>query len=690
MMQADDFLFELGCEELPPTSLKTLMHALYDGVCQGLQAAGLDWQKEHSRPYASPRRLGFFLAQLRLLQPDREVIAEGPPVRAAFAADGTPTAAALGFARKQGVSVAELDRSQDKLRLHRRIAGQSARELLPVIIAKALADLPIAKRMRWGARREEFVRPVHTLVLLLGDSVVAARLLGLESGRQVLGHRFMAPGPHTLTHARDYVRVLEAARVMPDFAERRRHILAQVQALQTRLGGRALMHEELLDEVCALVEWPVALCGRFEERFLAVPQEALISTMQGNQKYFPVLDDAGKLLPHFIFISNIDSPIADQIIAGNERVVRPRLSDAEFFFRQDQKKSLAEHDRANAQVVFQKDLGSLTDKAQRVARLAAWIAVRIAADADLAAAAGRLCKADLATLMVAEFPELQGLMGRHYAQIEGLHEDIAQALFEQYLPRHAGDALPATRIGLAVALADRLDSLGGIFGLGQAPTGSADPYALRRAALGVLRILIEQSLDLDLGELIAYTLQGYTLPLAATTATELLDFFTARYRAYYEEQGIASDTLQAVLACRAQRPYDVELRVKALHAFRSSTDLAALAAANKRVANILATQAAASPAALVDATLLRDRAESALAEALAAQHPRLQRASEQGDYMSLLGLLAGLRQPIDDFFAEVMVMAEDPALRANRLALLGDLRRQFLQVADFGLLQVQA
>ncbi len=690
MMQADDFLFELGCEELPPTSLKTLMHALYDGVCQGLQAAGLDWQKEHSRPYASPRRLGFFLAQLRLLQPDREVIVEGPPVRAAFAADGTPTAAALGFARKQGVSVAELDRSQDKLRLHRRIAGQSARELLPVIIAKALADLPIAKRMRWGARREEFVRPVHTLVLLLGDSVVAARLLGLESGRQVLGHRFMAPGPHTLTHARDYVRVLEAARVMPDFAERRRHILAQVQALQTRLGGRALMHEELLDEVCALVEWPVALCGRFEERFLAVPQEALISTMQGNQKYFPVLDDAGKLLPHFIFISNIYSPIADQIIAGNERVVRPRLSDAEFFFRQDQKKSLAEHDRANAQVVFQKDLGSLTDKAQRVARLAAWIAVRIAADADLAAAAGRLCKADLATLMVAEFPELQGLMGRHYAQIEGLHEDIAQALFEQYLPRHAGDALPATRIGLAVALADRLDSLGGIFGLGQAPTGSADPYALRRAALGVLRILIEQRLDLDLGELIAYTLQGYTLPLAATTATDLLDFFTARYRAYYEEQGIASDTLQAVLACRAQRPYDVELRIKALHAFRSSTDLAALAAANKRVANILATQAAASPAALVDATLLRDRAESALAEALAAQHPRLQRASEQGDYMSLLGLLAGLRQPIDDFFAEVMVMAEDPALRANRLALLGDLRRQFLQVADFGLLQVQA
>ncbi len=690
MMQADDFLFELGCEELPPTSLKTLMHALYDGVCQGLQAAGLDWQKEHSRPYASPRRLGFFLAQLRLLQPDREVIAEGPPVRAAFAADGTPTAAALGFARKQGVSVAELDRSQDKLRLHRRIAGQSARELLPVIIAKALADLPIAKRMRWGARREEFVRPVHTLVLLLGDSVVAARLLGLESGRQVLGHRFMAPGPHTLTHARDYVRVLEAARVMPDFAERRRHILAQVQALQTRLGGRALMHEELLDEVCALVEWPVALCGRFEERFLAVPQEALISTMQGNQKYFPVLDDAGKLLPHFIFISNIDSPIADQIIAGNERVVRPRLSDAEFFFRQDQKKSLAEHDRANAQVVFQKDLGSLTDKAQRVARLAAWIAVRIAADADLAAAAGRLCKADLATLMVAEFPELQGLMGRHYAQIEGLHEDIAQALFEQYLPRHAGDALPATRIGLAVALADRLDSLGGIFGLGQAPTGSADPYALRRAALGVLRILIEQSLDLDLGELIAYTLQGYTLPLAATTATDLLDFFTARYRAYYEEQGIASDTLQAVLACRAQRPYDVELRVKALHAFRSSTDLAALAAANKRVANILAAQAGSAPATCPDASLLRDRAESALAEALAAQHPRLQRASEQGDYMSLLGLLAGLRQPIDDFFAEVMVMAEDPALRANRLALLGDLRRQFLQVADFGLLQVQA
>ena len=689
-MQAEDFLFELGCEELPPTSLKTLMHALYDGVCQGLQAAGLEWQKEHSRAYASPRRLGFFLAQLSLLQADREVIIEGPPVRAAFAADGQPTAAALGFARKQGVSIDALDRSQDKLRLHRRIAGQSARELLPAIIAKALADLPIAKRMRWGARKEEFVRPVHTLVLLLGDSVVAARILGLESGRQVLGHRFMAPGPHTLAHARDYLPVLRAAYVMPDFTERRHHMVEQVQSLQTRLGGRALMPADLLDEVCALVEWPVALCGRFEERFLAVPQEALISTMQGNQKYFPLLDDAGKLLPHFIFISNIDSPIADQIIAGNERVVRPRLSDAEFFFLQDQKKSLADHDRSNAQVVFQKDLGSLTDKAQRVAGLAAWIAAHSGGDAELAAAAGRLCKADLATLMVAEFPELQGLMGRHYAQIEGLPAEVAQALFEQYLPRHAGDALPATRTGLALALADRLDSLVGIFGLGQAPTGSADPYALRRAALGVLRILIEQSLDLDLAELIACARQGYTLPLAASTAADLLDFFMARYRAYYEEQGIASDTLQAVLACRPHRPYDVELRIKALHAFRSSSDLAALAAANKRVANILAAQAGSAPATCPDASLLRDRAESALAEALAAQQPRLQKAGEQGDYMSLLALLAGLRQPIDDFFAEVMVMVDDPALRANRLALLGDLRRQFLQVGDFGLLQVQA
>ncbi len=690
MMQTQDFLFELGCEELPPKSLKELMHALFEGVCGGLREAGLSWQQEGSRAYASPRRLGLFLPALSCMQADRDLVVEGPPLRAAFTADGQATAAALGFARKQGVSVEDLERGEDKLRLRRRLPGQAVQTLLPAIIGQALADLPIAKRMRWGARKEEFVRPVHTLVMLLGSEVVAAQLLGLNSGRQVLGHRFMALGPHTLAHARDYEQVLRQACVLPHFEERRACIVEQVQHLQNQLGGRALLDEELLDEVCALVEWPRALHGSFEARFLAVPQEALISTMQTNQKYFPLLDASGQLLPHFIFISNIDSPAPEQIVAGNERVVRPRLSDAEFFFQQDQKKSLAAHDIANTQVIFQKDLGSLTAKARRVAALAAAIATQIGADAQLAEDAGMLCKADLATQMVAEFPELQGLMGRRYAQIEQLPDELAQALFEQYLPRHAGDILPATPCGLALALADRLDTLSGIFGLGQAPTGSADPFALRRAALGVLRILIEKDLDLDLADLVNRALQGHTATLSATTASELLDFFIARYRAYYEEQGIASDTLQAVLACRPRRPRDVELRVKALHEFRASPDLAALAAANKRVANILGKLGAPRPIVAIEHGCLQDRAERALAEQLSALQGRMTQAIHQGDYPQLLGILASLRDPIDTFFAEVMVMADDPALRAHRLNLLAVLHAAFLQIADLGLLQVSA
>ncbi len=678
-----DFLFELGCEELPPTSLAMLAEALYVHVTTALSEQGLTHDVSRSRWMATPRRLALFLGDLLTQQPDRVLVVEGPPLAACFSADGQPTPAALGFARKQGVSIDALERGPDRLRLQRTLAGKSAMSLLPELMAQALSDLPIAKRMRWGSRREEFVRPVHTLVMLLGEAIVPATLLGLESGRTLLGHRFMAPGPWDLHHARDYISLMLKAKVMVDFDERRQLILAQVRQLEIALGGMAIVDDALLDEVTALVEWPVALHGSFDPRFLQVPQEALISTMQGNQKYFPLVDSEGALLPHFIFISNLESPRPDLIVAGNERVVRPRLTDAEFFFAQDRKLTLAEHDQANAQVVYQARLGSLQDKAHRHARLAAWIATALGAHVPWAEQAGLLSRADLATLMVSEFPDLQGIMGRHYARHEGLPPEVADALFEQYLPRFAGDQLPVTPTGLALALADKLDTLTGIFGVGQIPTGSADPFALRRAALGVLRIIIEHALPLRLDTLIDQALAGHQAPdLAPQTAATLLDFFTARYRAYYEERGIAADFLQAVLNTGVLAPMDVDRRVRALHEFRHHPNLAALVAANKRVAKLLDKEGQAPLHAVASELLLEDSERQLHLQLLACQ-PYLQAAGEAGQYEELLARLAELRPAIDRFFTEVMVMTDDIAVRKNRLQLLSDLHRAFMTVADF-------
>ncbi|NNM52044.1 MAG: glycine--tRNA ligase subunit beta, partial [Pseudomonadales bacterium] len=659
MTQHQDFLFELGCEELPPTSLATLAEALYVHVTSALSEQGLTHDLSRSRWMATPRRLALVLADLLLQQPDRVLVVEGPPLSACFSTDGKPTPAALGFARKQGVQVDDLERGADRLRLQKRISGKSARELLPELMAQALADLPIAKRMRWGSRREEFVRPVHSLVMLLGEEVIPATLLGLKSGRTLLGHRFMAPGPWTLHHARDYAGLMLQAKVMVDFDERRQLILQQVRKLETSLGGMAIVDESLLDEVTALVEWPVALHGSFDPRFLQVPQEALISTMQGNQKYFPLVDHEGGLLPHFIFISNLESPRPDLIVAGNERVVRPRLTDAEFFFAQDRKLSLAEHDQANAHVVYQARLGSLQDKAHRHARLAAWIATTLGADAVLAEQAGMLSRADLATLMVSEFPDLQGIMGRHYARHEGLPMEVAEALFEQYLPRYAGDKLPITRSGIALALADKLDTLTGIFGVGQVPTGSADPFALRRAALGVLRIIIEHALPLQLNTLIDHALAGHQAQgLAPQTASALLEFFTARYRAYYEDRGIGPDFLQAVLNSGIHSPIDVDRRVRALHEFRHHPNLAALVAANKRVAKLLDKEGLDQQREVLSDLLLEDSERQLHLQLLACQ-PYLLAASKAGQYEVLLERLADLRPAIDRFFTDVMVMTDD-------------------------------
>lgn len=678
-MSAQDFLFEIGGEELPPKSLLMLASALRDGVADGLAKAGLVHNGVDF--YAAPRRLAVVVKQLAAQQPDRVIAVDGPPVKAAFDAAGNPTQAALGFARKNGIDIADVDRSGEKLRYVREVKGDSAVALMPSIIDLALKNLPIAKRMRWGASRVEFVRPMHWVVMLYGSDIVPARLLDIASGRSSHGHRFHHPQAVEIASADAYLAAMRSAHVIADFAERRTQIRNAVTALATAEGGSALMPEALLDEVTALVEWPAPLVCSFEERFLAVPQEALISTMQDNQKYFCLVDASGQLMARFITVANIESSAPEKIIAGNEKVVRPRLTDAEFFFNQDKKITLAERNERLKTVVFQAQLGTVHAKAERVSALAAHIAGEIGGDVEQARLAGLLCKSDLASELVSEFPELQGIAGYHYARHEGLPEEVALALNEQYLPRFAGDTLPTVKTGQAVALADKLDTLTGIFGIGQPPTGSKDPFALRRAALGVLRILIEGALDIDLEKLVqAATAQHGNALTSVNTAADVFDFLLGRYRAMYEEQGIPVDVIQAVQACRPTVARDFDRRVKAVAAFRILPAAAVLAAANKRVSNILAKEAPSGGE--IQAELLQPGAEKALAEAVKALSAQVAPLYAAGDYGSALTALASLREPVDRFFDEVMVMADDPSVRANRLRLLSWLRALFLRVAD--------
>lgn len=678
-MSAQDFLFEIGGEELPPKSLLMLATALRDGVADGLAKAGLIHAGVDF--YAAPRRLAVIVKQLAAQQPDRIIAVDGPPVKAAFDAAGNPTQAALGFARKNGIDIADVDRSGEKLRYVREVKGDSTVALMPGIIDLALKNLPIAKRMRWGASRVEFVRPMHWVVMLYGSDIVPARLLDIASGRTSHGHRFHHPQAVTIATAGDYLQAMRSAHVIADFAIRREQIRTAVTALAAKEGGSALMPEALLDEVTALVEWPAPLVCSFEERFLSVPQEALISTMQDNQKYFCLVNAAGQLMARFITVANIESSAPEKIVAGNEKVVRPRLTDAEFFFNQDKKITLAERNERLKNVVFQAQLGTVYAKAERVSALAAHIAGEIGGDVEQARLAGLLCKSDLASELVSEFPELQGIAGYHYARHEGLPEEVALALNEQYLPRFAGDSLPTVKTGQAVALADKLDTLTGIFGIGQPPTGSKDPFALRRAALGVLRILIEGALDIDLEKLVqAATAQHGNALTSATTAADVFDFLLGRYRAMYEEQGIPVDVIQAVQACRPTVARDFDRRVKAVAAFRNLPAAAVLAAANKRVSNILAKEAPSGGE--IQAELLQPGAEKALADAVKALSAKVAPLYAAGDYASALTALASLREPVDRFFDEVMVMADDAAVRANRLRLLSWLRALFLRVAD--------
>ncbi|SUT87619.1 glycyl-tRNA synthetase subunit beta [Actinobacillus ureae] len=688
-MTTQNFLAEIGTEELPPKALKKLATAFAENVENELNQSGLSFEKVEW--FAAPRRLAVKMLGLATAQPSKEIEKRGPAVSAAFDADGNPTKAAEGWARGCGISVDQAERlatDKGEWLVHRAvIEGQPTKNLLVDIISRSLANLPIPKMMRWGDKTEQFVRPVHTVTLFFGGELIEGEILGVKIANVVRGHRFLGEHEFTISHADEYLTALrEKGMVVADFNERKALILAKSQEEATALGGMADIEEDLLDEVTSLVEFPNVLTAKFEERFLAVPAEALVYTMKGDQKYFPIYDKDGKLLPHFIFVSNINPEDPTAIIEGNEKVVRPRLTDAEFFFKTDLKQRLEDRLPRLETVLFQQQLGTLRDKTARIEALAGEIAAQIGADKAKAERAGLLSKCDLMTNMVFEFTDTQGVMGMHYARHDGEDEEVAVALNEQYMPRFAGDELPKSLVACSVALADKFDTLTGIFGIGQAPKGSADPFALRRAALGSLRIIVEKNLPLDLEDLVrkSAALFGDKL-INANVVEDVVDFMLGRFRAWYQDEGIAVDVIQAVLARRPTRPADFDARVRAVSHFRTLDSAEALAAANKRVSNILAKADVAIGE--VNPTACVEPAEKALAEAVLGLRTEVQPLIAQGEYTAVLDKLASLRQPVDNFFDNVMVNAEDPELRQNRLAILNTLQGLFLQVADISLLQ---
>jgi glycyl-tRNA synthetase beta chain len=692
-MSKHDFLVEIGAEEMPPKSLVALGESFRDGIVSGLAAA--DLAHGPVKAWFTPRRLAVQVAKLPDRQPEQHIERKGPPVSAAFDAAGKPTRAATAFAASCGVELRELTRVSDAkgefLFCRTTRPGEPAAKLLPGIVQAALDALPIARRMRWGDGSAQFVRPVHWVVMLHGEAVVEAEILGLPAGRMTRGHRFHAKKPIALRTPGGYGAALEKACVRADFEARREHIRAAAVAAAQAEGGEAVIDPAVLDEVTALTEWPVPLAGAFEPRFLELPPEVLVATMQDHQRYFPVRGKDGKLMPRFIAIANLESRDPAQVRAGNERVVRPRLADAAFFYAADRKATLESRRGALAAVTFQAQLGSLADKTARVTALAGQIARIAGQDAGAAQRAAELSKTDLLTAMVGEFPELQGLMGRYYAAGDGERQEVADALYEQYLPRFAGDELPATGAGLSLAVADKLDTLVGIFAIGQKPTGTKDPFGLRRAALGVLRILIETGVALDLRELIRSALESVAAdvarlggkPPADGLAEDLYGYMMERLRAWYLEsgRGITTEMFDAVLDTRPASPLDFDRRLSALAGFLRLPEAASLTAANKRIGNIL-RKAGEQPSPRVDPGLLTEATERQLATDIEALRRDVEGLVTAGRYDEALARLAGLRPSVDDFFDQVLVMAEDPRVRANRLALLAALSRLFLHIAN--------
>jgi glycyl-tRNA synthetase beta chain len=689
MSEVRDLLIEIGTEEMPPKALQSLSEAFSSGLCSGLEQAQLSYKI--AIPFATPRRLAVLIKAVATMQADRQIERRGPAIAAAFK-DGEPTKAALGFARSCGVNIADLDRLETKKGawlLHRRTeAGKATATLIPEFIEAAIAALPIPKRMRWSDLAYEFVRPVHWAVILWGDEVIEANILGVSSGRETRGHRFHHPAPISLFQASDYNQQLEEqGHIIPAFMTRRKQVRDLVQEAAEQIGGEAVIDEGLLNEVTNLVEWPVPITGAFDEKFLAVPAEALIAAMKNHQKYFHVVNSEGKLLPRFITISNIDSREPEQVRAGNERVIRPRLSDAAFFWEQDRKNPLSSHFKSLETVIFQKKLGSLAAKSKRVAQLTGTIAKQLGADEALGLRAGELSKCDLMTEMVGEFPELQGIMGEYYAQHDKENAGVAIALREQYLPRFWGDDLPTTTLGQALSIADKLDTLIGIFGIGQSPTGDKDPFALRRAAISVLRIMIESGLALDLRQLLENAEAAYS-NLKAKISEPVFDFMLERLRAYYHDQDFNLDSIEAVLICRPSSPLDAARRIRGIEAFRQLPEAMSLASANKRIHNILKKTTEALPAE-PDSNRFNHEAEKRLSEKMASVSETIAPLLKAGDYQSALQHLASLREAVDHFFDHVLVMAEDRTIRINRLAFLQQVRNLFLQIADISKLQVK-
>ena len=695
MNSVNDLLIEIGTEELPPKALLKLSQAFEKSVAADLKEAGLDYSE--IKPFAAPRRLALLITDLADKQADREIERRGPALTAAFSEDGNPTKAAQGFARSCGLeSVEELSKLEtDKgswLAYTLSEKGQAAAELIPDIVRNGLDKLPIPKRMRWGAGDAQFVRPVHWIVLLLGNTVIDTEILGIKSGKETWGHRFHHPRAMTIFDPAGYAELLESqGQVIADFGQRRDIVRQAVTDIASKANGTAVIDEALLDEVTAMVEWPVAVLGNFDESFLDVPMECLISSMKSHQKYFHMIDNNGKLMPNFITVSNIDSSNLDTVRKGNERVIRPRLADAEFFWQQDKKNPLESRRDALKKVVFQKKLGSVHDKSERIAALASTIATSLNADSDAAIRAAQLCKCDLLCEMVYEFPDLQGIMGRYYANADGEADNVAQAIEDHYRPRFAGDELPKDIIGQAVSIADKLDTLVGLYAIGQPPTGQKDPYALRRAALGILRICMECKLNVNVHELIAAAVNNYQsmapkLDVADNIVNDVFDFILGRLAVYYSNQAFAGDEIDAVVSLRPGQFNELDQRLRAVAAFRKLPEAASLNAANTRITNIL-KKSKQKIADSVDTGLFESDAEKNLHTAIQSSLSDVEPLLNSGDYTAALTKLASLREPVDTFFDGVMVMADDDKIRNNRLALLNILRKLFLRIADLSRLQ---
>ncbi|MFB6434518.1 MAG: glycine--tRNA ligase subunit beta [Candidatus Malihini olakiniferum] len=688
-MNDKTFLVEIGTEELPPKALRSLGQSFAANFTTELDNNGLSYSDMSW--FASPRRLALKVAQLSAAQPDRKLEKRGPAISQAYNTEGKPTKASEGWARGCGITLDQAERlvtDKGEWLLYRaQVKGGSVQSMLADIVANALAKLPISKSMRWGDKETQFLRPVHTVTMLLGDELIPGQVLGIESARIIRGHRFMGESEFIIDNADQYPRILlERGKVIADYETRKALIKGNAQEAARQIGGNADLSESLLEELTSLVEWPVVLTARFEEKFLAVPSEALVFNMKGKQKYFPIYDNAGKLLPNFIFVANIESKDPQQIISGNEKIVRPRLADAEFFFNADCKNRLEDHLPRLQGVLFQQQLGTLRDKTDRIQALAGWVAEKIGADVAHAKRTGLLSKCDLMTNMVFEFTDIQGIMGMHYARHDGEEEDIAVALNEQYHPRFSGDTLPSSGVACALAIADKIDTLSGIFGIGQYPKGDKDPFALRRTALGILRIIVEKQLPLDLQTLTEEATRLYGDKLTnAKVVDEVIEFMLGRFLTWYQEDGHSVDAIQAVLACRPTRPVDFDARVKAVSHFRSLDAATTLAEANKRVSNILA-KSSDTLKANVDSSLLKEKEEIQLAIYVNALESKLEPWFDEGRYQEALAELAELREPVDNFFDKVIVNAEDESVRLNRLTLFNQLRNLFLKVADLSIL----